>query len=125
MLKSMLLGVTALPALADPAAAEVVERSADHFVLRYEVGLETRPEDIYAAIGEVGQRRDGVDTVMHGQYLRLMHFVEYGEAPAAWPSNPTGGARARPRAGSESSTGRRWPDRRRQNPIRSSSKAGS
>lgn len=43
----------ALALIAAPAAAEVVERSADHFVLRYETGLETTPEDIYAAVGDV------------------------------------------------------------------------
>ena len=43
----------ALTLIAAPAAAEVVERSADHFVLRYGVGLETTSEDIYAAIGDV------------------------------------------------------------------------
>lgn len=40
---------------AGPGRAEVVERSADHFVLKYEVGLETTPEDIYAAIGDVSR----------------------------------------------------------------------
>lgn len=176
MLKSLLLAAAATLALAMPAAAEVVERSADHFVLRYEVGLETTPEDIYGAVGEVGKWwdsahtysgdaanltlplvvgacfcerladgtefehgrvtaadpetgvllaaplgplkgkttradlsigwsaanrgwtlvmtyvvrgpgvgawADGVDAVMQVQYGRLMHFVEYGEAPAA------------------------------------------
>ena len=43
----------ALTLIAAPAAAEVVERSADHFVLRYGVGLETTSEDIYGAIGDV------------------------------------------------------------------------
>lgn len=40
---------------AAPASAEVVERDADHFVLRFEIGLETTPEDIYGAIGDIGQ----------------------------------------------------------------------
>ena len=176
MLKSVLPAIAATLTLVTSAAAEVVERSADHFVLRYEVGLETTPEDIYGSIGEIGKWwdsahtysgdaanltlplevgacfcerladgtrfehgrviaadpetgvllaaplgplkgkttradlgigwsganrgwtlvmtyvvrgegvgawADGVDAVMRGQYARLMHFVEYGEAPAA------------------------------------------
>jgi len=45
MLKS-LLAAAVLAFAATPAAAEVIERSADHFVLRFETGLETTPEDI-------------------------------------------------------------------------------
>ena len=48
-----LIAAWALALVAAPVHAEVVERSADHFVLKYEVGLETTPEDIYAAIGDV------------------------------------------------------------------------
>lgn len=170
-----LLAAAALALAATPAAAEVIERSADHFVLRYETGLETTPEDIYGAVGHIGQWwdsahtysgdaanmtlpletgacfcerladgttfehgrvvtadpqtgvlldaplgplkgkatradlsirwsganagwtlvmtyvvrgpgvgawADGVDAVMQGQYARLLHYVEYGEAPA-------------------------------------------
>ncbi|RZJ36327.1 MAG: ATPase [Brevundimonas sp.] len=61
MLKS-LLAAAVLAFTAMPAAAEVIERSADHFVLRYEVGLETTPEDLYHAIGEVGQWWDSAHT---------------------------------------------------------------
>lgn len=57
-----LLSAAVLALGATPAAAEVVERSADHFVLRYEVGLETTPEDIYGAIGEIGKWWDGAHT---------------------------------------------------------------
>jgi len=54
MLKlQFLTGAVALALLPTPAAAEVIERSADHFVLTYAVALETTPEDIYAAIGDV------------------------------------------------------------------------
>lgn len=45
----------ALSTLATAAAAEVVEKDADHFVLRYSIALETTPEDIYGAIGGIGQ----------------------------------------------------------------------
>lgn len=61
MLKS-LLAAAVLAFVATPAAAEVIERSADHFVLRYETGLETTPEDIYGAVGEVGQWWDSAHT---------------------------------------------------------------
>lgn len=61
MLKS-LLAAAVLAFAATPAAAEVIERSADHFVLRYETGLETTPEDIYGAVGEVGQWWDSAHT---------------------------------------------------------------
>jgi hypothetical protein len=49
------LGGVALSLAATAASAEVIEKDADHFVLRYSVGLETTPEDIYGAIAEVGQ----------------------------------------------------------------------
>jgi hypothetical protein len=48
-------GVLALGLVATAASAEVIEKDADHFVLRYSVGLETTPDDIYGAVGEVGQ----------------------------------------------------------------------
>lgn len=57
-----LIAAAALSLFALPAAAEVVERSADHFVLRFEVGLETTPEDIYGAVGEVGRWWDSAHT---------------------------------------------------------------
>ena len=177
-MKTLLTAVFAacLALAAAPSSAEVVERDADHFVLRYEVGLETTPEDIYGSISHVGEWwnaahtysgkasnltlpleagacfcealpdgtafehgrvlqadpetgvlldaplgplkgkatfarlgigwstadrgtvvvmtyvvrgpglgafADAVDAVMHDQYVRFMHFVEYGEAPAA------------------------------------------
>ncbi len=51
-----------LSAAATAAPAEVVEKDADHFVLRYSVALETTPEDIYGAIGDVGQWWDSAHT---------------------------------------------------------------
>ncbi|HWQ86028.1 hypothetical protein [Brevundimonas sp.] len=60
---SRLPGLAAALALfATPAAAEVVERSADHFVLRFELGLETTPEDIYGAVGDIGRWWDSAHT---------------------------------------------------------------
>lgn len=61
MLKSLFIA-GALTLLASPAAAEVVERGPDHFVLRYETGLETTPEDIYGSIGDIGQWWDSAHT---------------------------------------------------------------
>lgn len=61
MLKSLFIA-RALTLLASPAAAEVVERGPDHFVLRYETGLETTPEDIYGSIGDIGQWWDSAHT---------------------------------------------------------------
>lgn len=61
MVKPLVFAV-ALALSATPAAAEVVERGADHFVLRFEVGLEATPEDIYGAIGDVGLWWDGSHT---------------------------------------------------------------
>ncbi|MFJ6025682.1 hypothetical protein ACIQC9_13905 [Brevundimonas sp. NPDC092305] len=61
MLRS-LLAAAALALCATPAAAEVVEKSADHFVLKYNIGLETTPEDIYLSIGDVGQWWDSAHT---------------------------------------------------------------
>lgn len=60
-----------------PAAAEVVERGADHFVLRFELGLETTPEDIYAAIGDVGRWWDGAHTYS-GDAANLTMPLEVG-----------------------------------------------
>lgn len=56
MLKSLFASVAAVAVLgaAAPAAAEVVERSADHFVLRYETTVETTLEDLAAAVEDIG-----------------------------------------------------------------------
>jgi hypothetical protein len=51
-----------LSGFATVAPAEVIEKDADHFVLRYSVALETTPEDIYGAVGEVGQWWDPAHT---------------------------------------------------------------
>lgn len=53
LIAALFAGCLALAAV--PASAEVVERDADHFVLRFEVGLETTPEDIYGSIGDIGR----------------------------------------------------------------------
>ncbi len=56
------VAVLALSAFATAAPAEVIEKDADHFVLRYSMALETTPEDIYGAIGDVGQWWDSAHT---------------------------------------------------------------
>lgn len=45
-----------------PASAQVVERSADHFALRYEIDLESPPEDMWTALQEIGLWWDGAHT---------------------------------------------------------------
>lgn len=50
-----LIAAAALALSATPAAAEVVERSADHFVLRYAVALEASPEDFIDALEHIGE----------------------------------------------------------------------
>lgn len=54
MLKPALIAA-ALTLLAGPAAADVVERGADHFVLRYDVALEAGPEDFIDALEHIGE----------------------------------------------------------------------
>lgn len=44
------------------ASAEVVSRTADGFVLRYETTLEMTPDDAYVALGEVGRWWNGAHT---------------------------------------------------------------
>ncbi len=59
---AFVLSAFATAALATNARAEVIEKDADHFVLRYSVALETTPEDIYGAIGDIGQWWDSAHT---------------------------------------------------------------
>lgn len=54
MLKT-LIAAAALALSATPAAAEVIERSADHFVLRYAVALEASPPDFIDALEHIGE----------------------------------------------------------------------
>lgn len=49
------LVATACLAIAAPAAAEIVSRSPDGFVLRFAVGVETAPEDVVTAVSELPQ----------------------------------------------------------------------
>ena len=61
MLKSAIAAAVAGIVLfaAVPAAAEVVERHADGFTLRFEVAMETTPEDLLGSLGEIGKWWDG------------------------------------------------------------------
>jgi len=61
MLKSALAAAVAGIVLlsAAPAAAEVVERHADGFTLRFEMSMATTPEDLLGSLGEVGKSWDG------------------------------------------------------------------
>ena len=53
---------TACLAFVAPASAEVVSRSADGFVLRFESGMETTPEDMIATVSELPKWWDGAHT---------------------------------------------------------------
>lgn len=56
MLKPLLIAAAfALVAAPVSASAEVVERSADHFVLSYDVALEASPEDFIDALQHIGE----------------------------------------------------------------------
>lgn len=50
-----LLAAAAFALIATPASAEVVERSADHFVLRYVTTLETTTDDLAVSLAEIGK----------------------------------------------------------------------
>jgi hypothetical protein len=63
MIRSLVpAAVFALGLMAAPASAEVVSRTADGFVLRYETTLETTPEEAWVAVGEVGRWWNGAHT---------------------------------------------------------------
>lgn len=55
MMKRFLTAVLALATLGvtTPALAEVVERSPDHFVLRYALTMEAPAEDVWAAVSDI------------------------------------------------------------------------
>ena len=53
---------TAALAVAAPASAEVVSRTADGFVLRFQSGMDTTPEDMIGTVGELPKWWDGAHT---------------------------------------------------------------
>ncbi|MBW8303021.1 MAG: hypothetical protein K0M78_03580 [Brevundimonas sp.] len=61
MLKSLIAALV-LALSAAPAAAEVVVRTADSFILRYEMAAEIDPADIPGALENVGRWWDGAHT---------------------------------------------------------------
>jgi hypothetical protein len=50
LMRAVLTALAAVCASAAPAAAQIVERSEDHFVLRYELALEAAPGDFADAV---------------------------------------------------------------------------
>lgn len=54
MLKFLLAAAAIAMTVAGPATAEVVERSADHFVLRYATAVGTTQEDLAASLEDIG-----------------------------------------------------------------------
>lgn len=63
-MRQFLIAATAvaIAMAAAPVSAEVVEKSADHFVLRYDLALEAGPEDFIDALEHVGQWWNGAHT---------------------------------------------------------------
>lgn len=51
---ALLLASALVLIAATPAVAQVVERSPDHFVIRYEIALEAGPEDFADAVQNIG-----------------------------------------------------------------------
>lgn len=62
MFRIAALTTTIVLALATPASAEVVSRSADGFVLRFESRMETMPEDVIETVGDLPEWWDGAHT---------------------------------------------------------------
>lgn len=63
MIKTLLVACAfAASIIALPAAAQVVERGDDYFVLRYEMDLESPPEDMWVSLEDIGQWWDSAHT---------------------------------------------------------------
>lgn len=58
----VMAAAAAVFALATPASAEVVQRTADSFTLRYQVGAEIDPADIPGTMADVGRWWDSAHT---------------------------------------------------------------
>ncbi len=79
MLKSAIAAAVAGTVLlsAVPAAAEVVERHADGFTLRFEVAMETTPEDLLGSLGQIGKWWDGAHSYS-GDAINMTLVMEPG-----------------------------------------------
>ena len=98
MLKSAIAGF-ALALFATAATAEVVSQTADGFTLRYQVALETTPEDIWASLGRIGDWWEDAHTYSGeaanmsielkpgGCFCEALSGggVKHGEVVMAWP----------------------------------------
>lgn len=62
MFRFTALIATGVLTVAAPASAEVVSRTADGFVLRFQSGMETTPEDLIETVGALPQWWDGAHT---------------------------------------------------------------
>jgi hypothetical protein len=62
MLRILTIATAALVATASPAGAEVVQRTADSFTLRYAVNMETSAGDVVLALDDIGGWWDGAHT---------------------------------------------------------------
>lgn len=61
-MRTLMIAAAALLACAAPAAAEVVERGPDHFVLQFKGPLTATPEAAFASLGRIGQWWDSAHT---------------------------------------------------------------
>ncbi len=98
VLKSAIAGL-ALSLLAAPALAEVVSQTADGFTLRYQVVLETTPEDIWISLGRIGDWWEDAHTYSGDAANMTIELkpggcfcealpgggVRHGEVVMAWP----------------------------------------
>jgi len=78
MIRFAALFATAFVAVAAPAYAEVVSRSADGFTLRFAVGVEAAPEDVVTAVSELPQWWDPAHTYTGDAVNLSMAFEEGG-----------------------------------------------
>lgn len=85
--------------LTAPVRAEVTEQSADGFTLRYEIALETTPDDIWTSLGQVGDWWEDAHTYSGDASNMTIELkpgdcfcealpgggVKHGEVVMAWP----------------------------------------
>ena len=77
MIRAALIAM-AFVAVAAPASAEVISRSADGFVLRFAVGVEAVPADVVAAVSELPQWWDPAHTYTGDAANLSLAFEEGG-----------------------------------------------
>lgn len=61
-MRSLFAAAALIAAVASPAAAEVVEKGPDHFVLQFQTPLTATPEAAFASLGRIGEWWDSAHT---------------------------------------------------------------